>query len=85
MKARAGYVALLRGIVVGYKNLLPMNELVEIFVTAGCAHAPSQILIQKNAQFVGSVAKIAEVAALHLKDGETRGISAEVYRRDNTT
>jgi hypothetical protein len=62
-----------------------MKELVEIFVTAGCAQATSQTLVQKDAQFVGSVAKIAEVAALHFKDGETRGISAEVYRRDNTT
>jgi len=39
----ARYVALLRGINVGGKNLLPMKELVEIFVTAGCADVSTYI------------------------------------------
>jgi uncharacterized protein (DUF1697 family) len=40
---RAKYVALLRGINVGGKNMLPMKELVEIFVTAGCADVKTYI------------------------------------------
>jgi uncharacterized protein (DUF1697 family) len=40
---RARYVALLWGINVGGKNMLPMKELVEIFVKAGCADVTTYI------------------------------------------
>jgi uncharacterized protein (DUF1697 family) len=40
---RAKYVALLRGINVGGKNMLSMKELVKIFVTAGCADVRTYI------------------------------------------
>jgi uncharacterized protein (DUF1697 family) len=40
---RAKYVALLRGINVGGKNILRMKELVEIFVAAGCRDVTTYI------------------------------------------
>ncbi len=37
------YVALLRGINVGGKNVLPMGDLTRLFVEAGCAHVRTYI------------------------------------------
>ena len=41
--ASAAYVALLRGINVGGKNLLPMRQLTEMFIEAGCAEVRTYI------------------------------------------
>jgi len=43
MKASSKHVALLRGINVGGKNMLPMKELVAMFVAAGCADVVTYI------------------------------------------
>lgn len=42
-KSAPRYVALLRGINVGGKNMLPMKELAEIFATAGCTDVVTYI------------------------------------------
>jgi uncharacterized protein (DUF1697 family) len=43
MKASSKHVALLRGINVGGKNMLPMKELVALFVKAGCEEVTTYI------------------------------------------
>jgi len=43
VKAAGKYVALLRGINVGGKNMLPMKELAALFVTAGCGEVVTYI------------------------------------------
>jgi uncharacterized protein (DUF1697 family) len=43
MKASSRYVALLRGINVGGKNMLPMKELAAMFVSAGCGDVATYI------------------------------------------
>jgi uncharacterized protein (DUF1697 family) len=43
MKASSKHVALLRGINVGGKNMLPMKELVAMFVKAGCGDVTTYI------------------------------------------
>jgi uncharacterized protein (DUF1697 family) len=42
-KATGKYAALLRGINVGGKNMLPMKELARLFVTAGCGEVVTYI------------------------------------------
>ena len=40
-------------------------------------------LVEEDAELVGGVAEWSEIAALHLEDGETRGVAAEVERGDD--
>ncbi len=54
------YVALLRGINVGGKNLLPMKALVEIFAAAECTEVESYI---QSGNVIFKAAKIEGVAA----------------------
>jgi uncharacterized protein (DUF1697 family) len=57
------YVALLRGINVGGKNLLPMKDLVSLFEEAGCAAVRTYIQ-SGNVIFQASPAKAGKLPAL---------------------
>lgn len=57
------YVALLRGVNVGGKNLLPMAELARMFDAAGCADVRTYIQ-SGNVRFSASQAKAAKLPGL---------------------
>jgi uncharacterized protein (DUF1697 family) len=63
MPALATYAALLRGINVGGKNLLPMSDLVQMFVAAGCADVRNYIQ-SGNIIFRASQAKAEKLPVL---------------------
>jgi uncharacterized protein (DUF1697 family) len=67
---QASYVALLRGVNVGGKNKLPMKELAEMFVAAGCRDVRTYIQ-SGNVVFragTGVVTKISRVIASGISD-----------------
>jgi uncharacterized protein (DUF1697 family) len=81
MNARARYVALLRGINVGGKNLLPMKELVEIFVKAGCADVTTYIQ-SGNVVFCAEEKVASQLAAVTTRQVEVRfGLKVPVTLR----
>ena len=61
-----GYVALLRGVNVGGKNLLPMKDLASLFAGAGCADVRTYIQ-SGNVVFKASPAKAGRLPALIAK------------------
>ncbi len=65
------YVALLRGVNVGGKNKLPMKDLVEMFVDAGCSNVRTYIQ-SGNVLFSAAPRLVAQVPAT---------ISAEIAKR----
>ena len=79
--ALATYVALLRGINVGGKHLLPMKQLVEMFTEAGCVNVRNYIQ-SGNIIFTAPPKVVQGLPALMSKDIEQRfGFSAPVILR----
>ena len=80
-KAPETYVALLRGINVGGKHLLPMKQLVELFTAAGCVNVRNYI--QSGNIVLSAPAKVLQgLPALMSRNIEQRfGFSAPVILR----
>jgi uncharacterized protein (DUF1697 family) len=75
------YVALLRGINVGGKNILPMKELAQLFLDAGCREASTYIQ-SGNVLYNAKPALAPKVPALVAKEIETRfGIRTRLVTR----
>lgn len=81
MATKSVQVALLRGINVGGKNKLPMKDLAEIFVDAGCANVATYIQ-SGNVIFEASNALSKKIAAIVKAEIESRfGLSIPVVLR----
>jgi uncharacterized protein (DUF1697 family) len=80
-KASSRHVALLRGINVGGKNMLPMKELVSMFIKAGCADVTTYIQ-SGNVVFCAEDKVVEGLSAGIAKQVETRfGLRVPVVLR----
>src|SRR5271163_2543973 len=75
-RALSTYVALLRGINVGGKNLLPMKDLTQIFLNAGCSDV--RTYIQSGNVIFTAPSRLLESLPGLITDGIARGFGYQI-------